>query len=164
MNPDFNTMPANNIPPEAAFGLMAVLGGMLIFVLIFALAMYIYMGICLMKIAQKTNTENAWFAWVPVLNVILMLRIAKMSSWLALIMIGYIIPFINFIFIIAFMIILVIAWMKISERLGKPNWLGILMIVPIANLIIPGYLAFSDSSVSNSQQDPMQQPPMNPVQ
>lgn len=36
------------------------------------------------------------------------------------------------------------AWMAIAEKRGKPSWWGILTIVPVANLIVPGYLAFSD--------------------
>jgi len=33
--------------------------------------------------------------------------------------------------------------MKIAEVRNQPNWLGILMIVPIANLVVPGILAFA---------------------
>jgi hypothetical protein len=35
-------------------------------------------------------------------------------------------------------------WMAISEARGKPNWWGILTIVPILNFVVPGYLAWSD--------------------
>ena len=42
--------------------------------------------------------------------------------------------------------------MCISENLGKDKWLGLLMLVPIANLIYLGILAFSkqDSSSETS--------------
>ena len=40
-------------------------------------------------------------------------------------------------------IISIIVWMAVAEARGKPNWIGILMIVPFVNIIIPGYLAFS---------------------
>ena len=94
---------------------------------------YVYMAICLMKIAQKTNTENAWFAWIPILNIVLMLMVAKKPIWWLILML---IPIVN-------IIIAIIVWMAIAEARGKPNWIGILMIVPFVNLIIPGYLAFS---------------------
>jgi hypothetical protein len=34
--------------------------------------------------------------------------------------------------------------MSVSENLGKERLLGLLMIVPIVNLIFMGYLAFSE--------------------
>lgn len=46
------------------------------------------------------------------------------------------VPFVN-------IIISVILWMQVCKNLGKPEWLGILIIVPVANLVLPGYLAFS---------------------
>jgi len=33
---------------------------------------------------------------------------------------------------------------KICEARNKPGWLSLLMFVPIANLVIPGILAFAD--------------------
>jgi hypothetical protein len=35
-------------------------------------------------------------------------------------------------------------WAAIAEARKKPSWLGILSIVPIVNLIVLGYLAWSD--------------------
>jgi hypothetical protein len=108
----------------AAFGIIYF-----IFILIF----YIYFAICLQKIAKKTNTENGWFAWIPILNVFLMLMIAKKPLWWFILML---IPIVN-------IIIGIIVWMAIAEARGKPNWVGVLMIIPFLNIIIPGYLAFS---------------------
>jgi hypothetical protein len=34
--------------------------------------------------------------------------------------------------------------MGVAEARNKPNWWGILMIVPVVNLIVPGYLAWAD--------------------
>ena len=48
--------------------------------------------------------------------------------------------------------------MKIAEAVGKPNWWGILMIVPVVNLVVPGYLAFSGSAVPSAPQTPPQTP------
>lgn len=122
------------MPPEAAAGMMAFFAGFFIFMMLFFVVIYVYYALCLMKIANKTNTENAWFAWIPILNMILMLQVAKKPIWWIILCF---IPLVN-------VIIMIIIWMEISKALGKPEWLGILMIVPIANLIIPGYLAFSN--------------------
>jgi hypothetical protein len=34
--------------------------------------------------------------------------------------------------------------MGVAEARGKEGWLGILMVVPILNLFLPGYLAWAD--------------------
>lgn len=100
---------------------------------IIIIAFYVYYAICLQAIAKKTNTANAWFAWIPILNAFLMLMIAKKPLWWFILLL---IPIVN-------IIIGIIVWMAIAEARGKPSWIGILMIVPLVNIIIPGYLAFS---------------------
>lgn len=130
---------SQQIPPEAAAGIIAVMGGFFIFFLLLAIAVYVYYAICLMKIAQRTKTENAWFAWIPILNFVLMLAIAKRPMWWALSLLLAFIPIANLLLIV----VMVIIWMDIAKAVNKPNWWGILIIVPIANLIVPGYLAFS---------------------
>lgn len=101
---------------------------------IFWIIIYVYFAICLMMIANKTSTANSWFAWIPILNVFLMLMIAKKPLWWFILLL---IPLVN-------IVIGIIVWMAVAEARGKPSWVGILMIVPFVNLIIPGYLAFSN--------------------
>jgi hypothetical protein len=152
MDPNYTTMQYNgDIPPEAAGLGLAIFGGILLFILILVLVIYIYMAICLQKIAKKTNEENAWFAWIPILNIILMVNIAKKPTWW---IIMFFIPLVNIIFSI-------LVWMEISKKLGKPEWLGVLMIVPLANLVVPGYLAFSKVEDYSTPTEP--QPPINPA-
>jgi len=138
-------------PATSSMGVSSLLllfGGMFIFLLVFVIAVYVYFAFCLMKMAQKTNTENAWMAWIPIANLVLMIQIARKPMWwLAL----FLLPIIPVVGAIATLIIVVILWMEIAGRLGKEKWLGILMIVPIANLILPGYLAFSKSEPKISQ-------------
>jgi hypothetical protein len=38
----------------------------------------------------------------------------------------------------------IILMMGIAEARSKPSWWGILLIIPVVNLIVPGYLAWSD--------------------
>lgn len=117
--------------PKAVMGLLA---GMYGFICCFGLIFYIYLSFCIMKIAQKLGVENAWLAWIPIVNLWIIVQCAGKEWWWILLLF---IPIISIVFAI-------ILWMAIAERRGKPSWLGILMIVPIANLIVPGYLAFSD--------------------
>lgn len=97
-------------------------------------AVYVWIALCLYIIAKKTNTENAWLAWIPIANIYLMCKVAGKPGWWTIL---FFIPVVNIIFAI-------IVWMAIAQVRGKPSWLGILMIIPIVNFIIPGILAFSD--------------------
>ena len=122
-----------SVDPQVASVGMGIFAGIMVFVFVFALIVYVYYAFCLMKIAQRTNTLNSWFAWIPILNLILMLQIAKRPLWWILLML---VPLAN-------LIITIIIWIDIAKALKKPEWLGVLVIVPIANLILPAYLAFS---------------------
>jgi ABC-type Na+ efflux pump permease subunit len=110
-----------------------VAAGMMIRYFILMVVFYVYMALALQTIAKKTNTENAWFAWIPILNVFLMLMIAKKPLWWFILLL---IPFVN-------IVISIIVWMAMAEARGKPSWIGILMLIPVLNIIIPGYLAWS---------------------
>ena len=112
----------------------AFAGGMSTFFVLFGVLGYIYIALALYTIAQKTNTANAWLAWIPLLNIILILSIAKKPIWWILLLF---IPLVN-------IVIAVLVWMAVAEARNKPSWWGILMLVPGVNLIVPGYLAWSD--------------------
>jgi len=115
--------------------LPTVLGaGLIGFIFICFLAIYVYMALALQTIAQKTNTENGWFAWIPIANIILMLTIAKKPIWWIVL---FLIPLVS-------IVMFILVWMGIAEARNKPNWWGVMVIVPVMNLIMPGYLAWSD--------------------
>ncbi len=94
---------------------------------------YLWFAYALMVIAQKTDTENSWFAWIPILNIYLMCKIAKKPVWWLIL---FFIPLVN-------IIVLVLVWMGIAEARGKPSWWGILMLFPVLNLIIISLIAFT---------------------
>ncbi len=113
---------------------MALAGLLLTVFLGIAVLAYVYIAMALMTIANKTNTENGWLAWIPIVNIVLMLMIAKKPIWWLIL---FFIPIVN-------IVMAVLVWMGIAEARNKPNWWGILMIVPVANLVVPGYLAWAD--------------------
>src|SRR5260370_190144 len=112
----------------------AAIGGIILVCGLIGLAVYVYGSLTLQTIAKKTHTENAWWAWIPILHAILMLNIAKKPLWWFLL---FLVPLVN-------IVILIIVWMAIAEARGKPSWWGILLIVPPVNIIVLGYLAWSD--------------------
>ncbi|MFC1954871.1 DUF5684 domain-containing protein [Chloroflexota bacterium] len=98
------------------------------------LAVYFWLALCLHMIANKTKTQNAWLAWIPIVNIYLMCKIAGRSGWWTIL---FFIPLLN-------VVILVVIWMGIAQARNRDSLLGILMIIPFVNLIIPGVLAFSE--------------------
>lgn len=111
--------------------------GAVIALLFVSVAVYVYYAFSLMTIAHKTDTGSAWMAWVPILNVYLMCKVADKPGWWLLVIMF--VPFVN-------IVLTVILWMRIAEVRGFPGWWGILMLVPVVNFIVPGYLAFAEPS------------------
>ncbi|MBU2025325.1 MAG: DUF5684 domain-containing protein [Patescibacteria group bacterium] len=128
---------SSNLDPEigAAMGI-----GFMIFAMLLGLIFYVYSSFCLMKIAQKLNADNVWFAWVPILNIVLMLKLADKPVWW---LIFIFIPFLN---ALLMFIGTIIIWIEIAKKLNKPSWLGALMFISPVNLILLGYLAFSNTA------------------
>ena len=116
-------------------GMLAGMFGMGFFVV--AIIVYLFMAYCLKMIAEKTgHSENAWWAWIPIMNYLLLLQIAgKPAWWLVLLLI----PFVNF-------IVLIVVMMEVAKARGKESFWGIIAaLVPIVGW---PYLAFSDGDTA----------------
>lgn len=101
-------------------GLSQVVGGVVL---------YVYFAVATMLLAQRLSTPNAWLAWVPVANLFLMVKMAGLEWWWTL---GFFVPFAN-IFIAAYV------WSEIGKKLGKPWWMGLLVVIPLVGWLMPGY-------------------------
>ena len=75
----------------------AMAGGTFIFFLLVVVAVYVYTALAVQTIAEKTNTENPWLAWIPIANIILLLNIANKPIWWIVL---FLIPLVNIIPII----------------------------------------------------------------
>ena len=128
---------------------------------------YIYHALCLQLIARKARADNGWMAWIPVLNIFLMLNVARIRYRAILVPLGIFFvlitasgfsfilsPVIGLIFALAillnsvyFVFLMVYVWYKVAIARGKSSGLAIvltvLMFVAPLNLISMGYLAFS---------------------
>jgi hypothetical protein len=96
-------------------------------------ALYLFFAFCLYRLGQLLGDARAWWAWIPVLQVFFMLKIAQLSYWW---FIGLLIPFLN-------IAVGVYVWIRIAARRAKPWWVGVLMVVPGVDLAVLAYLAFS---------------------
>ena len=115
--------------------------GTVFIILAFSALLYVYSSLALMTIAKKTNTQNPWLAWIPIVNIYLMTQIAGVSGWFTL---GILLAFIPIVGGIAVTAGGVYLWWKIAEARQKSGALSLLMLVPVANLVVIGILAWSD--------------------
>ncbi|MEK6916205.1 MAG: hypothetical protein AABW92_00520 [Nanoarchaeota archaeon] len=129
-------------------GLIAavMLGFMAVFFVI-VLVLYVYMGFALMKVAQRLKTEPTWLAWVPIGNLYLMSKMAKMDWWPMLLLLGIWIPFLGIFAMIAFGAFAFIWTWKILEARKRPGWWVLLSLIPFAgslwSLVMWGILAWA---------------------
>ena len=106
-----------------------------LFTLVIQIGFYVFFAYCIKLIADKTgHRENSWWAWIPIIQVLLLLQVAEKPLWWLVLMF---IPLVN-------IVIAIIVMMAVAEKRGKPSWIGILMIVPLVNIVVLPYLAFAD--------------------
>lgn len=139
----FDEMVENKINEDSA--VVAALGALfgsafLVVVIIISLASYVYFSLTLQKVANKLGMDNSWYAWVPILNTILFFRMGDKSPWLILLAL---VPIVGG---VVLTVITVIIMCTISEKRGYDRLLGLLSLVPIANVILWGILAWGDDA------------------
>ena len=99
------------------------------------LVTYAVVAWSLMTIARKTgHSDNAWWAWVPVLNALLALQIAGRPWWWVLLLL---IPCVDLVFA-------AILLMDLAARRGKPAFLGLLAMIPCVQLVAFPMIAAGD--------------------
>lgn len=119
-------------------GMAALLfsGVMLFFSIVIGLGSYIYCSLALMKLAKRMDYENAWFAWIPILNMVLLLQLGDQNPMLLLLLL---IPGVGAVVV---GVLSIIALMKICEKRGYDKALGLLALIPIASYVLLGILAW----------------------
>ncbi len=96
--------------------------------ILFYAGIVFYLTYCfpLMRLAKVFKTGNYWMAWVPLLQEILVVRMAGKTLWWLLF---YLIPFVRLGGI-------VYLWSEIAYLLFKPKWAAFLMLIPGGNLLV----------------------------
>ncbi len=117
----------------------ALTSTVLVLAIILAILVYIYTAWALMDIARRTKTNLPWLAWIPIANLYLRTKIAKVPWWTLLVILLAWIPFVGGLLLL---LVMIWWWWKIAEARKHPGWWGILMIVPILNWILMGILAW----------------------
>ena len=140
-----------------------ILQFILLFFLLFV-AIYIYQAMALMTVAKRLGEKkDAWFAWIPILNLVLMAKLAKMPWWPVIFFLVGFIPWVGFLFSIAGMVFMTIWVWRICEARGKPGWWAVLAVIPIIgwvwSFVMWGILAWSkDETPSPKASAPKKSP------
>jgi hypothetical protein len=124
---------------ETGLALFAFMGTFIVVLLTIGLATYIYFSLALMTIAKRLQYENTWWAWVPVLSSVLLFKMGDQNPLLLLLLL---VPGVGQLVVT---ILSIIATMKICEKRGYDKLLGLLVLVPLANLILYGMLAWGNN-------------------
>lgn len=122
------------------------------------LIFYIYFAVCLYRIAQKLGQGPAWMAWVPLLNIYLLYKVAgipwlywlgiPIGAFISCILIPVLFrswlmaPFLIFVFALYTLGLHFATWYRVASVLNKPRWIGIVTGLPLVGLVSLGYLAF----------------------
>ncbi len=120
---------------ESGAGEVLVFGGILLIALIIGIAVYLYMSFALMTLAKRMKIERPWIAFIPVANLYLMSKMAKMHWWPVLFVIGTLFSEVSEFFAFLLTIFAVIWMWKIFEEFKKPGWWAVLMPVPFLSII-----------------------------
>lgn len=134
--------------------ILAMISG---FMLLIVLAGYIYVSLCLYLIAKKTAIPHPWMAWIPLVNLWTFVAAAGREWWWLAIIAALsalsLISVVGIIFGLLNLAAIIYLWICITENVGKNKWLGLLMLVPIVNLIFLAILAFSKQENYSSPSD-----------
>jgi hypothetical protein len=121
-------LPINDILP-LVMKMMWVLAGI-------ALACHFIVSFCFKQICRKAGEEPGIAIWLPIFQMFPLLKAAKMSPWTFLL---FLLPVVN-------MIIGLFWCIRLCQALGKSPILGVLLFLPLTNIIVLFYLAFSGDS------------------
>lgn len=112
-------------------------GGIIMLIII---GMIFYFAFAQFKIAQKLNHQNAWFAFVPILNTVQLIQLAgKPMIWF----LGLLVPFVN-------IVLFAMLWIQVARATGYSAIVGFLTLIPPISLVTIGMMAFGGGSGSNS--------------
>lgn len=127
----------------AAFGALLAIG--IIFVVLLIAAIYVYSSWALYTIGKKLKYKRSWLAWIPIVNIAMILQLGGFHwAWIFLIFLGAI-PLVGW---IPLTVLLILASWKMFEKRKYPGWFSLSLIIPavggILFLIALGFVAWKD--------------------
>jgi hypothetical protein len=130
----------------ALLNIFAVLG---FFSFIIALGLYVYTSFAFMKLGKRAKVNTPELAWIPGFGpLIVAFRSAKMHWWPWLLLIAFLIPFLNFVAMVIFAVYAFMWLWKLFESVNRPGWWPLLSLIPaigtLVFLVLSGIAAWGD--------------------
>ncbi len=122
---------------EISYGTSAAPSGDLIigaFGWLLIIGAFIFTSFLMYRIAayRMGHADIAWWAFVPILNTILLIKMADKEMWWVILLF---IPIVNW-------ITFIILWMKVAESCGQSQVWGFLATLPLLNFVALFVLAY----------------------
>jgi hypothetical protein len=104
---------------------------------------YLFFSYCALLICKKAGTEPGVLVWIPVLQMVPLVKAAGMAPvWV----LAFMIPLLN--------LVAHVVWsFKIAKARGKNAGVAILLLLPLTNILAFIYLAFSESASSSKGEE-----------
>lgn len=120
----------------------AAVAGIVMLGIFISIASYVFMALAYQSIFKKSGYKRPWFAWIPILNLVPILEIAGFHWGWVFLIVGAAIPVINILAGIALLVLMIISHWRIFQKAGYAGALSLLLMVPIANYIVLGIVAW----------------------
>lgn len=120
-------------------GMLAMGTGVMIVYMLVMIAIAVVSIIAMWKIFTKAG-KPGWAAIIPVYNLVVLYQIVGMNPLLLLILVGMLIPFVNFVAAIAFFVVNILVNIKLAKSFGKSGGFAVgLILLPFIFQCILGF-------------------------
>lgn len=120
-------------------GMAAAGAGVMVVYLLISLAIAVVSIIAMWKIFTKAG-KPGWAAIIPVYNFVVLYQIVGMNPLWLLVLVGMIIPFVNFVAAIAFFVLTILVDIKLAKAFGKSGAFAVgLIFLPFIFQCILGF-------------------------
>ena len=124
---------------DAGAGVVAAFGAIF---WMFIVVTYLFFAYTQYRIAQKAGCNNAWWAFIPFMNMILLTQTANKPAWWFAFML---VPVVN-IFIFGYL------WAETAKAIRQPAFWGWFMLLPVLNIVSMIIMAFGSSHSGTGNQ------------
>lgn len=111
-------------------------GGFILVWSAIGLASYVYSALALMKIGKGLGYQSSWYAWIPILNMVMLFNLGNQNPWLILLML---IPGIGALIL---GILTIIALANIAEKRGYDKVIALISLIPLGAYVLLYLLAW----------------------
>jgi hypothetical protein len=152
------------VPAQASPLLFGLGFGVGVIMVLIWIAVIVFMVVSYWKLFKKAS-KPGWAAIVPIYNIVVTFEIVGLSPWIILLVIGLIIPIINFLVAIAWIIIYIVLCYRLAKVFGHNGWFAVG--IYFVSIVFVPIMAFSDDKylgvgMFNKTNLPPQIPPTQP--